>query len=629
MKLKGLLLGAATLAIMSVVSNSCTKETLSPYPDTESTGQKTSMLVHTPDFYAWSGAQQFGASRAALSRAGEGASEITVKDISTTDIDRDKEAKIIDEYLPEQNGNLNEGVQPNFLFKAEKETTFQLYPVYCQTSTPKTVGIFYYDNDGNYHEINAVFDGITQWEGMTKTTWDWSPELGQTVENIWYFGKEITIPEGYIFGFFWNGNTNDWSNPNGTATTYYSVEAWNEEVACTNGGGQEISPKQTSKVHGVTFELEGKTYLGLEDWTDFDFQDLVFTCPDNLTEIPVTDIPAKGEPWPKETFPGGTDNNGGGTGETTKPNPGGDENNGGETTEPNEPNVPEETPGNNGDETPATKHHNDEVEVNFSINDAHTDANGQKYDNADLWTKLSIHVRKGTDVKIHVPLPARYFCESDDFAIMQNHANGIYTGTNVGTETPGAIGEDGIYHHAMTYTIVGNDKIWEVTLHIDIAANGMDIWTDGIEQELIDYLFEKNGDGMNFEIWNYFQTETIDWIDGEKHVTPTLTQEEYDAFQGILNQSTIEFLDDAPSYYINSFGYEQTDGADSSNIRPGDCTVTPLYGNQFDLFPSYCYHLNNTPWNIVWSKAGIDKESNDYKAHTATPTPAVPVSIGN
>lgn len=656
MKLRKLFYGAAALAMVSVAATSCTNEMVSPYPDRNPAGNSSSMLVHAPDLYAWSGTQSLSGTRSGFGTRAESLSGISFVEVRTTDLDKKREEEIIEDYLPEQNENLKDEIQRNFIFKAPEDITFELYPIYCQTNTPKTVGIFYWDANGNYGEVENVFNGITQWEGRCTSEWKWEEGKGN-YEVTTFFGKKVSIPAGYIFGFFWNGNNN-----NGV-TTYYSIDQWNDDCFATNGGGQKLEPERFSKLHGVTFELEGKTYMGLEDWTDFDFQDLVFTCPENLVEVPTDQVPEKGQNWTDDTFPGGTDT-------PTPPTPptGGDDEDDdceicghpshdgicdeckpgesdchpecpkchhtshgdgpcrecGDNTGCNHKDEPA-GPGNNPNtpDTPETldpAHHNDEVEVNFSINDVHTDANRQKYEAADLWTKLSIHVRKGTDVKIHVPLPGRYLCESDDFAILQDHANGIYTGQEGVKE--GVIDEN----HYMTYRIQKDETTyWDVTLYVNITEDGMDVWTDGITQELIDYLFEKNGDGINFEIWNYYQTETVKWIDGEKQVTPTLTAEQYAAFQGYLDQSTIEFLDDAPSFYINAFGFDWTNGVFSQDIRPRDCLVTPTDKSKFEMNPMFCYHLNGTPWNIIWTNTKVDRTSDDYKHHSRTADPAVSV----
>lgn len=266
--------------------------------------------------------------------------------------------------------------------------------------------------------------------------------------------------------------------------------------------------------------------------------------------------------------------------------------------------------------------HNDEVEVNYSINDIHTDKGVQKFENADLWTKLSIHVRKGTNVKIDVPLPGAYHCASDDFAIFENHLNWAYG------EIPGAIDEtEGFYYRRMEYSITEANV--NVALYLKITEIGMSIWTEGITQNLIDYLYETNDDGLNFEIWNYFDSKVVRAENGAWESTETgeISDEDLDMFQAFLDNSTIIFLngDRMPSYFINSYG---SDPDDKSSIRVRDCRVSPapqIYQNLFQQYPNYCYHLNGTPWNVVWSFISVDKTSECYEAHTQTPETPVAV----
>ena len=686
MKLKELLLGASALTVLSVVSTSCTSEMVTPYPGTGN-GNIPSALVHTPDIYAWSGNQTLGDSRSSASRFSRaGAITIQMSEIASSSINQAAEKAYIDEQLPEETDNLPDYLDNDFLFYTTTETTVDLYPVYAQTSHKHELGLFYYTPSGEM-EFFKIWDEVNPW-GLYQDGKCLGKRLIIPAGVFFglYIDKENTLftkehPYGTDPGkLYSSSNLNPYS---------YHVKG--------NGDWGPNTDGPMSNQHAVVWTKtleDGSTqnYLGFEDWCDFDFQDLVFTLTPEVKTVDASDFkPGETEipdgpttpPTPVDPCPNhecdhpGTDHNPDGTcpkceeegshsgtscnpGTTEKPDPcpnhecdhPGTEHNpdgtcpkceeegshsgtscnpgtGGDTGD-----NPGLTPGEDGESIVL---HNDEVEVNFSINDVHTDINGQKYDTADLWTKLSIHVRKSTDVKVHVPLNGAYFCESDDFAIMQNHADANYTGVGLESETPGTVGEDKWYRHQMTYTINGTyngePKTWTVTLHVDIDLSegddneGMYIWTDGIEQEgLIDYLFETNGDGINFEIWNYFQTETVDWIDGQKHVEPTLTQEEYDAFQSVLDASTIEFLDAAPSYYINAFGYDWINGTYNTDIRPRDCLVTPKDLTLFDMFDKFCYHLNGTPWNIIWTKKSVDKTSDDYKHHTITADPAVEVN---
>lgn len=252
----------------------------------------------------------------------------------------------------------------------------------------------------------------------------------------------------------------------------------------------------------------------------------------------------------------------------------------------------------------------DEVEVNFSINDVHNDPEGAHYDNADLWTKLSIHVRKATDVKIFIPLASKYLCESDDFNIFQTHqpVEGLYTGSGDNSEKSEGSSLSPTYTHSMDYVVNGQ---WTVTLNITITDEGIYVETKGINdnQDLIDYLFETNGDGMNFEIWFYFQTETVKYFTDEdgnetSSVVGTLTQAEYDNFQNVLNGSTIEFKYNEPDFYINAFN-----DVDSTGEKfVGDCTVT-IVSDQKSDYNDYFegVHFNDSPYNHIYKLKSAEK----------------------
>ncbi|MCH5234225.1 MAG: hypothetical protein J1E16_02955 [Muribaculaceae bacterium] len=688
MKLTKQLFGVALTAIAAGAFVSCTNE-LSDRMETSSDALK---LLRAPEVYAWSGEQTLNATRSdvyavpsvgsysstksAISTRGQ--SSITIVDVRTQDIDKTHEEDIIEEYLPEKNSNLGEDIQENFLFKAEEDITFDIYPVVCNTWTPKTVGIFFYDNNGIYGEINNIFEGLTKNNNgrYEEGPWVWHPEIGENGETIQepgtFLGKRISIPKGYVFGFFWNGNTN------AGATTYYSIDKWNEECWATTGEGQKLEPETLSKLHGVTFELDGKTYLGLEDWTDFDYQDLVFTCPENLTEVPIEDIPEKGQPWPEETFPGGdgdvtevpchqcghyhdgpsTDceecHNGGPVDEdhqscwedpeTSCPQCGHDHDgpstdceechNGGPVDEDHQSCWEDK-----GTTTPPDKtapddiiHHKNEVEVNFELVDSHVDKNNNSI--KDLASKLSIHVRHATDVEILIPVPTRYVIQSDDLYIFNEHY-GKFEGDNKAG-----------YHGVYGGTIEGAEQVLRypinnttVELHVQyVTANEakdepepfnvgyIKVWTRGITQEVIDWCVEHNGDGINFEVWTYFGVS--------ENETNNITRENLKFY---LNQSTIEFKRNLtgqsdPDYYINAFGYDYVDGQWGQQhydyINPDDCHVTPDDPDTTYL-PRYNYkvreemientvdewseHLNGTPYNYIWVKDGVTAD----EFHTA------------
>lgn len=144
-----------------------------------------------------------------------------------------------------------------------------------------------------------------------------------------------------------------------------------------------------------------------------------------------------------------------------------------------------------------------EVEVNL-----HADKKPGDY----LESHLSVHVRAATDIEIFIPVPHRYICEADDMAIVMKHEH-----NHMGHGGP----------KKYTYTL--KDSNLAVTLYLDWTDDpeGIKIWTDGITQEVIDWCQEKVGDGITFEIWNYFN----DKID-------------FDTLKQYLDQSIIKYNPD-------------------------------------------------------------------------------------
>ena len=275
-----------------------------------------------------------------------------------------------------------------------------------------------------------------------------------------------------------------------------------------------------------------------------------------------------------------------------------------------------------------SEYHSDEVEINLSVNDIHIVNEKQKYENADLWTKLSIHVRKATNVTITLPIAEKYVVESDDFAIFQRHLNSTNEsmGATTGDRAPVPHIAENETRHSFAYSI---PEIGTAELDVTFHENYIEIKLSGITTEMINYLESKNGDGINFEIWNYFQTDkkgsgTV--IVDDLQYSSDLTREKlWNILNGYDKDSTgttVSFTDDAPLYYINSFGFKWMataglHGQHTEDINPWDCWVAPVSDfNQYDYF---CYHLNGSPWNVIWINNRItdtEKESARYEAHT-------------
>ncbi len=403
--------------------------------------------------------------------------------VTTNTIDRTAEENLIKSVLPEQNLNIDQ-LKTDFMYYAkDADMDLEFYPVYSQTSKTHKLGVFYYDTEGNRHE-KIVWNEINPYNGIH----DWSTPVNS-------YGIKITIKKGYKFGFFWDGEyayaTEDY---NWTSTTWYSKADLNQEVYCTKGSGDRLTTR--SRIHAGTFVRNGKTYLGIEDWTDFDYQDLVFMCDKEIPTVPADDVKPTPENPTEPVDP-------------TDPDP----------SEPDQPTVPEDPA------DPAVKAIGGSVEVNLALNAEHE---------KDDWKEshLSVHVRDTTDFTLFIPIKAEYYCPQDDMMIVQKHdTDYVYNTTNE------------------TLSMVINGQT--VTLNVAFSENGITFTSHGINADVLKYCRDTYGDGITFEVRNYYNDA----------LNRTQLQE-------ILNQSTISFTN-PPAAYLYAKGIWE------GVIDPLACKVLP------------------------------------------------------
>lgn len=189
--------------------------------------------------------------------------------------------------------------------------------------------------------------------------------------------------------------------------------------------------------------------------------------------------------------------------------------------------IPDPTPDPTPD--PIVTANNGSVEVNFAMNAEHEQGDWKD-------SHLSIHVRDTTDITFYIPIKAEYYCPQDDMQIVQKHdAAYQYNETN----------------ETMSMNINGTD----VSLNVTFDTNGITIKSEGINADVLKYLRTTYGDGLTFEIHNYYN-------DGLNR-----TQ-----LQQLLNQSTISFSN-ATKTYINAFGrYKNVDDPLACRVKPTDET---------------------------------------------------------
>ena len=253
-------------------------------------------------------------------------------------------------------------------------------------------------------------------------------------------------------------------------------------------------------------------------------------------------------------------------------------------------------------EKPSIPQAGSEVEVNLSINDK--DNQG---DIEHLVSKLSIHVRYAGDVKVTMQMPAKYLVDKDDLYILNDHENFVY-------------GAFDLEDHTVTYEIY-EGKFVTLTVSYDIPEDGgmgsITVTTSGIDQEVFDYCVANYYDGINFEVYNYYNKDAF-----ESTTFVDLREE----LKYYLNKATVEFLGSEeepellPDYYINAFNdfyYTDEDGNVNNNLNgEKDCKVE-IIGEQADSYNEgeVGPHLNNGEKNVIYQykdREGYDESTNQH-----------------
>lgn len=445
-------------------------------------------VVKTPEFYAYSGNH--------VLKPGARSSE-NEEVITSTWIQSEFDAETylaqrnsVDEYLAEGADNTDK-LNMDFMYHAEDDLTFELFYLSGWTANrPSYLGIFYYDENGELHKERI-------WNNMNPRDVVVDNESDDSKSTMRVEGIRVTVKAGYKFGFFWEGRSST-----AQRCEWYSIAELNEPAKQLNGEG-------VFSTHAGTFEIDGVTFMGFEDWIDYDYQDWVFFVDPALKTVPAHDkLPDFAKPPVDD------------------------------------------------DEQPEVNPRRNEVEVNLALEDK------------DLPTShLSMHVRHSTDVEIFIPVPEQYYCDADDMAIVENKKGDLLVhGGPFRTE----------------YNIDGNI----VTLNVEYLPEGIRIWTDGINEAVISYCKENYGDGITFEVWNYFNE--------------TISREE---LLYLLNRATVRFLDSEPDAYINAFTEEN--GAKD----PDDCTVSIVEEQVGDYYDGKeGAHKNGSEYNMIYDRKAPNDE---------------------
>ena len=173
-------------------------------------------------------------------------------------------------------------------FKYVSNGRFSFHPVYWQTNSICTVGVYYMDDQG-YHEVDVYT--IKSGDELQNV---YAPETGKASENVenqdnastyaykkkpapvYQQAKEILIdiPAGTVFGFYLKNYS--------TGNIHYSDASRNDKYP-----SRFADHKNEKACYAASVIIDGNKYLCFEDWYngDFDLNDVVFKFLGNMPTV--------------------------------------------------------------------------------------------------------------------------------------------------------------------------------------------------------------------------------------------------------------------------------------------------------------------------------------------------------
>ena len=278
-------------------------------------------------------------------------------------------------------------------------------------------------------------------------------------------------------------------------------------------------------------------------------------------------------------------------------------------------NTPDQNPGNgngNGNGS-SNKYDINHVEINLALNDVHTLPNGSnKYDIEDLVSKLSIHVRYPKDVEVVIPVPASIYCDQDDLYILNNHYQGNYVYGGEHQEFSIPVGNGNTVTLTVEYVSPANDELTEK------GEGYIRVWTTGINEGIIQYCRDNFGDGINFEVYNYYNR-------GNQYSVGNFVEISYDELQWkYLSRSFVNFdwqqsvgssTKTYPVYFVNAFN------SIAGNYNPGDCYVWIMgderanNGNKTYVNNGNIFRQGVNAETVIWGEGKYSEKSYFHNAY--------------
>ena len=222
-------------------------------------------------------------------------------------------------------------------------TPYRFYPIHSSVSYDDVIGLFYWDTDKQFHTLDF-------WN-MQEVGWKPYGQYREITVSQDAEGYTIKVPEGYVFGFYiWAPNELQYRHQNRQYSGhFYTMKDLNL------ADGADCDHRTDGGIHGSTFAIDGKTYIGFEDQEngDKDINDVIcFITP----EVPIIDNPTQEQI----------------------------------------------------DSIIESTKLSGEVEVDI-----------HQQDHEDGWNeiKTAIHIRDTVNVRVTIPIGQEYISEQDDFAI--------------------------------------------------------------------------------------------------------------------------------------------------------------------------------------------------------------------
>ena len=268
-----------------IVTDGCTAQTCAP-------GDEVSFIaIGTRTTYSGNGYVEVSKLTGDVDDLGDGKTYPQYVYMAETDYNK------LMEHVPETKPNLNK-VTANFSYVSNG--SFIIYPYYWNTKSYNTIGLYYYDEQGNRVDVdiytnrksNPGEDSELMYEdnGEYKST-DNKQESGKVARGL---GIRVDIPKGIKFGMYLKKT--DTATHNGVHETknyeFFSESALNDPAVLGNGvkvdeTGKMIQVEGKYPCYASSFSIGDEMFFGFEDWpndgwvdgklSDFDFNDIVFT----------------------------------------------------------------------------------------------------------------------------------------------------------------------------------------------------------------------------------------------------------------------------------------------------------------------------------------------------------------